>query len=547
MNNKLILRKELSLIQALRLIDERIKNSQTPVLVDMSEVSFPLTRDVLLVMKKRFRVDQFSLLLSYDYEVEMAHSLGIGAEKSGVRAEFDREFSKKNILAHNLSMWEYFLYELRRGMEYLKFLFTRKRSKTPIHTIKKRSPNTFLIVAGLVMSLSLLMFIFHFAVSKTYVYVVPQTTVRPISANIIFTQTPGQSGALMSQKNEVRLKKVSIPVEYSMRFAIETIDQNSATSAGGHITVYNELTIPQAMKPNTRFVSEEGIVFKTDEWINVPAARQVNGVTEIGAVEVYVKAEQLDEGGRIVGSRGNIPTGTYLSIPGLKFNREKVYAKTKENFLGGADSAVRIITKPEIEKGKAILREQLKRTARTNLDEWLKNENENNSEDYALLMGEALVLTGETIVIASGEKIGDPADEVELKGSINAYALIYDRKAVINYLAGIFREKLLLGTDKELAIHEESLRLTNIITRDENDMNIKATMEMNTTITYDLENSSNELTRRMQVMIAGLPKKEAINRLIAEGRVHEVEIKFSPFWLTRVSSNLDNIEFVIRR
>lgn len=118
---------------------------------------------------------------------------------------------------------------------------------------------------------------------------------------------------------------------------------------------------------------------------------------------------------------------------------------------------------------------------------------------------------------------------------------------MINYLATIFREKLLLGTDKELAIHEDSLRLTNTITRDDNDMNIKATMEMNTTITYDLENSSNELTRRMKVMIAGLPKKEAIGRLIAEGRVHEVEIDFSPFWLTRVSSNLDNIEFVIRK
>jgi hypothetical protein len=87
-----------------------------------------------------------------------------------------------------------------------------------------------------------LVFIFHFAVSKTYVFVVPQTTVRPISANIIFTQTPGQSGALVAVKNEVRLKKVSIPVEYSMRFTIETIDQNSATSAGGRITVYNELT-----------------------------------------------------------------------------------------------------------------------------------------------------------------------------------------------------------------------------------------------------------------------------------------------------------------
>lgn len=547
MNNKLILRKELSLIQALKLIDERIKSWHTPVVVDMSEVGFPLTRDVLLVMKKRFRVDQFSLLLSFDYEVEMAHSIGIWAEKSWVRAEFDREYAKKDLLTHNLSMWEYFLYELRRGVEYVKFLFTRKRWKTPIHTIKKRSPNTFLIVAWLIMSLSLLVFIFHFAVSKTYVFVVPQTTVRPISANIIFTQTPGQSGALVAVKNEVRLKKVSIPVEYSMRFTIETIDQNSATSAGGRITVYNELTTPQAMKPNTRFISEDGIVYKTEEWINVPAARESNGVTEIGAVEVYVKAEALDEGGRIVWSRGNIPTGTYLSIPGLKFNREKVYAKTKENFIGWADSAVRVITKAELEKWKNILREQLKRSARTSLEEWLRSENENNSEDYALLMGEALVLTGENIVIASWEKIGDPAEEIELKGSINAYALIYDRKAVINYLATIFREKLLLGTDKELAIHEDSLRLTNTITRDDNDMNIKATMEMNTTITYDLENSSNELTRRMKVMIAGLPKKEAIGRLIAEGRVHEVEIDFSPFWLTRVSSNLDNIEFVIRK
>jgi hypothetical protein len=157
----------------------------------MSEVGFPITRDVFLVMKKRFRIDQFSLLLSHDYEVDMAHSLSIGAMRAGMMAEFDREYAKKNILAHNLTMWEYFLYELRRGAEYMKFLIFRKKPKTPIHTIKKHSPNTFLIVAGLIMSLSLLLFIFHFAVSKTYVYVVPQTTVRPVSANIIFTELPG--------------------------------------------------------------------------------------------------------------------------------------------------------------------------------------------------------------------------------------------------------------------------------------------------------------------------------------------------------------------
>ena len=83
-----------------------------------------------------------------------------------------------------------------------------------------------------------------------------------------------------------------------------------------------------------------------------------------------------------------------------------------------------------------------------------------------------------------------------------AYALIYDRSAVIDYLSSIFREKLLFGTDKELAIHTDTLRLTNVVSREPDDSMIKATMEMNATITYDLENSTNELTRRMKVMIA---------------------------------------------
>lgn len=79
------------------------------------------------------------------------------------------------------------------------------------------------------MSLSLLIFIFHFAVSKTYVSVVPQTTVRPISANIVFSQS--LSGGITLEKNMVRLKKIALPINHSMKFTIETIDPNSATSA----------------------------------------------------------------------------------------------------------------------------------------------------------------------------------------------------------------------------------------------------------------------------------------------------------------------------
>jgi hypothetical protein len=535
-------------MQALRLIEEHIKASPNPLVIDMGEVNFPITRDVLLVMKKRFRIDQFSLLLSHDYEVDMARSLSISAMRSWVMAEFDREYAKKNLLAHNLTMWEYFLYELRRGVEYIKFIFIRKKPKTPIHTIKKRSPNTFLIVAGLIMSLSLLVFIFHFAVSKTYVYVVPQTTVRPVSANMLFTQIlGGATGWLLPAKNEILMRKVAIPVEHAMRFTIESIDPNSATSAGGRITVYNEISAPQSMRPNTRFVTEEGLVFRSDEWINVPSARVINGVTEIGSVEVYVRAEPTDEAGRAVGSRWNIPTGEFLSIPWLKFNRDKIYAKAKENFIWWADSAVRVITAAELKKWEGTLREQLGRIARTSLQDWLDSENTSKGEDFAILSGDSISLTGETMVIASGQKVGEPAEEIEIQGSITATALIYDKKAVVDHLKSVFYDKLLSGTDKELNIQEDSLRLANIIERAPDDTTIKATMEMDTTITYDLENPMNELTRRMKIMIAWLPEKEAIARLKEWGRVNDVEISFSPFWLSRVSSNQDNIEFIIRK
>lgn len=77
--NKLILPKEQSLIASMRMIEEEILSSTPPLTIDMSESSFSLTRDVFLVMKKRFRVDQFNLLLKHEYEVDMARSVGIGA------------------------------------------------------------------------------------------------------------------------------------------------------------------------------------------------------------------------------------------------------------------------------------------------------------------------------------------------------------------------------------------------------------------------------------------------------------------------------------
>ncbi len=134
-----------------------------------------------------------------------------------------------------------------------------------------------------------------------------------------------------------------------------------------------------------------------------------------------------------------------------------------------------------------------------------------------------------------------------MRANTTVTAAVFDRKATIDALTQVFREGLLRGTDKELAIHEDTLRVSNVVSTSEDGRQIKATLEMNTSITYDFENVTNELTRRLKTIIAGLPKQVAIDRLINEGNIREAQIQSSPFWLSNVSSNIDNIEFVIKK
>lgn len=85
-----------------------------------------------------------------------------------------------------MSMWEYFLYEMRRGWLWVKFLFKRKEKEPKTLYYQKRSAHVMLIISGLVLSVALLVFIFHFAVSRTIVTITPEIIVKTVSDNIVY-------------------------------------------------------------------------------------------------------------------------------------------------------------------------------------------------------------------------------------------------------------------------------------------------------------------------------------------------------------------------
>ncbi len=200
-------------------------------------------------------------------------------------------------------MRQYLMYEIKRGLSYLYFLLFKKffeKKKERLLHYHESSTNITLMVSGLIVSLTLLLFIFHFAVSKTYVSIAPQITVKPVSANIIYTLDTSSGSALQVARNIIQQRVMTIPVTHEMEFTLDTIDPNSTASALGVITLYNELSSEQALKPQTRLVTENGEVFRTQSWVNIPPSRTINDITEIGRIEVSVIADQSDEAGRTI-------------------------------------------------------------------------------------------------------------------------------------------------------------------------------------------------------------------------------------------------------
>ncbi len=544
-HNIITIPKAYTQIQALSYIKKEKEHMSWSVKIDFRHVNFTLTRDILFVLKERFRPEDVVLIVESEKARVFCRTFGFIAEV-WKEASLDYSILDKNILAYNLSMWEYFLYEIRRGWQYVSYFVRRKfLEKKKIHVFHKTSPHFFLIVTWLIVSVTLLLFIFHFAVSKTIISITPQISVRPVSANIIYSSI---SGSVFQWKNVLPLKTLSIPVDISMNFALTVVDSNSTANAEGIIIIYNELESDQALKPLTRFVSENGEVFRLKWWVNVPRSQSINGVTEIGSAEATVTADGNDEAWRIIGLRWNIKRGTDLTIPGLKFNRDKVYAKAKGDFVGGTDPQIFIVTEDEVKKFESILRAQLFKKSQSDLQAALEKGKQNFWEDYALLSWENITYTGETIVMTSPYKFWESAHEVTLRWHVQVNALTYDRKATIDYLRWIFEESLLQWTEKYIALHEDTLRVASIVSKAEDNTRIKATMEMTVSTTFDFENITNELTRNMKIMIAGLSRDEAVSKLINNGHIKEVDIEFSPFWIRTISSkNIDSIEFVIKK
>jgi hypothetical protein len=72
------------------------------------------------------------------------------------------------------------------------------------------------------------------------------------------------------------------------------------------------------------------------------------------------------------------------------------------------------VSEDEVKKFTGLLKEQLHRVARNNLQKELDEKKQSTGDDYALFAGDGVSFTGELYGISSGQKYGDFAEEIEM-------------------------------------------------------------------------------------------------------------------------------------
>lgn len=133
--------------------------------------------------------------------------------------------------------------------------------------------------------------------------------------------------------------------------------------ARGVITVFNEYSSsPQTLVSTTRFISEDGHVFRTAKTITVPGAKIEEGKIKASSIDVEVVADQA-------GFEYNIEPAKF-TIPGFKDTPKYTafYGRSKTAMTGGAVGEAKIVSQDDFNKAK----EEIWKDLETSLDKEIK-------------------------------------------------------------------------------------------------------------------------------------------------------------------------------
>lgn len=409
------------------------------------------------------------------------------------------------------------------------------------------SPNKHALIGLISLSLIILLAVVYIALPGVTVYLTPSASVLEKSVNITLADYQKNRGELETQQTHTIASypintKVSQTITHSATG--KKFSERGANSSG-NIMVVNLSSNPWPLVAQTRFQTNDGIVFRILQAATVPAA----SASGPGKLEVYVTADPLDVNGQVVGERGNIgPTKFFL--PGLKdSSRAQLYGESTVAMKGGITDYTTFITKEDLVAAEERVKAALLKDAVATLTEAVKQKSELTGENkvYTLLEGEKAIKVGEVKIALDSSLEGKEAKEFSISGEVEVSGVYYDHDGMLE----ILKNELLLkkSPQKELLKINEKSTSYRIFEWDEINGRIKLTANIKGIeqfiIDPEKENGA-RLLEKVKEHVAGLEINDAKAYIQNLPEVNKVEIESWPAWSPNIPKLADNIDFEIR-
>jgi hypothetical protein len=448
-----------------------------------------------------------------------------------------------DLLEYNYTFFEYTKYLFKR---YLSELFQIFSNNTPdiIFDYHKKyaswNSKIWFFLLSLIASIFLFIFIFYFAVNKTYIYITPEIRIKTKAENFIFSEIEKDE---ISNNNIINLNAVSKLVYITSSFWTSWVNENSLKRSKWKITFFNELNEDIALLKNTRVQTDDWIIFTTDTEVNIPkATKSSSWALQTWTVDINITSKTHDSKWKIVWNRSNIWSWVLLSLPWLKTNKDKIYAKTLSEIKWWNDKFTRQLTQEDLDNAKSIIESQLKQQSLNELKKQIQEDNKNNNITYEILwIDDILKYSNFSIIWLEDLKIWEEIDTFELSWTVKISSFTYNTEKVLNQLSNTIRSSMLEDVEKILYINNESLRISNIMSKQERPFEIKATAIVEAFFSHNFLNEKNNYIEKLKSTIWWMDKDEALKTLLNNTKISDVKIDIRPFFMTNISKISDNI------
>lgn len=290
----------------------------------------------------------------------------------------------------------------------------------------------------------------------------------------------------------------------------ETVD----AKATGSVTITNTWSQAQPLAATTRLLNQDGILFRIDSFVSVPAN---------GTVTATVTAD-------VAGATGNIQP-SHFTIPGLSTDlQQKIYADSGTAMTGG------IVTRSVVtDEAQASLRQKLE-SALT--DQAQQSLTETLTTGDSATVSDTVKLFADDPTIAYSAAVGDVADGYSGSASAKVVGIAYSQTDLYTTVIDKLLEQLPAG--ETLSTFGEDNYSLALDRYDATTGVAELTVTAQATSTIDLESdvySTARLTNKSSAEITAALERNSI--------VDSATVNFSPFWVTRSPAIASHIKIVI--